>query len=91
MSNRKEKPIVVRVLSCVSAFVLLGVGIYGLIVGISWYSGSIAAMATLGLVVPSVISGDSALDMIAGTFEAFLDGLMEVFGGIFDLIGSIFS
>ncbi len=91
MSKRKEKSIDLRILSSLSAFLLLGAGLYVLFVGINLYSGAIITSAVLGLAVPGIMTGDGILEMIGGFFEAFFDGLMEVFAGILDFIGSIFG
>ncbi len=91
MSKRKEKPTGLRILSSISAFVLIGTGIYMFFAGINLYSGAIITSAILGLGVPSVMTGEGILEIIGGFFGAFFDGLMEVFGGILDFIGSIFG
>ena len=91
MGNRKSKPIGVRLLSSVAAFLLIGSVLYIFIAGINLYSGAVLASAVLGLGVPSVSAGESVMEMIAGFFETFFDGLMEVIGGIFDAISSLFG
>lgn len=91
MRSRKEKPIAMRFLSAISAFLLIGTVIYIFIVGVSFYSGAVLATAVLGLGVPSISAGEGIIEMIIGFFESFLDGIMEVIGGIFDAISSIFN
>lgn len=89
MGNRKSKPIGMRLLSSVAAFLLLGSVIYILVAGFTLYAGAVLAFAVLGLGVPSVSGGDSIMEMIVGFFESFFDGLMEVVGGIIDAISSL--
>ncbi len=91
MGNRKDKPMGLRLLSSVAAFLLIGSVVYILVSGISFYSSAILVAAILGLGGPSVTAGEGIVEMIVGFFESFLDGIMEVIGGIFDVIGSIFG
>lgn len=69
----------------------MGAVIYGMVSGISMYTGALVATALLGLAVPSVSAGENLLDILVGTIEMFLDGLMEVIGGIFDAVSSFFG
>jgi len=82
---------VVRVLSSVAAFLILGSLIYIYMAGVGFMSGSLFVGAVSGLGVLGVIEGDGVLDMMACFFESFFDGLMEVIGGIFDIISSVFG
>ena len=91
MSNRKDKSTGIRLLSSLSAFMLLGAGIYIFIAGINYYSGAMVAAAVLGLGTSSVLAGEGFVEIFLGFFEAFFDGLMEVVGGILDAISSIFG
>ena len=91
MANRKEKHNGLRLLSSVSAFLLIGVVIYIVLAGFDMYSTALLTTAILGLGVPSVITGDGFLEVISGFFEAFFDGVMEVVGGILDFFGSLFG
>jgi len=91
MGNRKDKSIGLRLLSSVSAFLLVGIVIYIVFAGFNLYSTTLLTTAILGLGVPSVIAGEGFFEVVLGFFEAFLDGVMEVVGGILDFIGSIFG
>lgn len=91
MGNRRDKTIGNRLLSSVAAFVLVGSTIYIFVAGINFLAGAVLAAAVLGLGVPSVSAGESLFEIIAGFFESFFDGLMEVIGGIFDAVSSIFG
>ena len=91
MGNRKEKPIGMRLLSSIAAFLIIGSVIYIFVTGINFYVGVVLVAAILGLGVPAVSAGESFLEAITGFFEAFFDGVMEVIGGIFDAISSIFG
>lgn len=91
MRNRKDKPIGMRLLSTVATFLLIGSVIYIFVAGITFHSGAVLAAAVLGLGVPAVSAGEGILDIVAEFFESFLDGLMEVIGGIIDAISSIFG
>lgn len=74
-----------------AAFLLIGSLIYSLISGVNLYASVLFIIAICGLGVPSVVSGEGILDAVAGFFEAFLDGVMELIGGIFDAISSIWG
>lgn len=91
MSNRKEKSTGVRFLSCISAFLMVVAIGYISIAGINMYAGTMLIASVLGLGVPAISAGEGFMDSILGFFEMFLDGLMEVFGGIGDFIGSFFD
>ena len=91
MGNRKDKPIGMRFVSTIATFLLIGSAIYIFVSGFTFYSGAVLSAAGLGVGVPAVSAGEGVLDIIAGFFESFLDGLMEVIGGIFDAISSIFG
>jgi hypothetical protein len=49
------------------------------------------AAGFLGLAAPSVASGEDFVDMIAGFFEALIDGVAEIISGIFESIASLFG
>ena len=91
MGNRKDKSIGLRLLSSVSAFLLIGVVIYVVFAGFNLYSTALLTTAILGLGVPSAIAGEGFFEIVLGFFETFLDGLMEVVGGILDFFGSLFG
>ena len=91
MGNRKDKSLGIRLLSTVSAFILLGAGIYILFAGINFYSGALISASVLGLGTTSVMTGDGFVEIFLGFFEAFFDGIMEVVGGFLDVISSIFG
>ena len=91
MRNRKDKPLKLRLLATVGSFLLIGSVIYIIVAGLNLYAGAVVAAALIGLGAPSVAAGDSFLEVIAGFFEALLEGVMEVVSGIIDAISSIFS
>lgn len=91
MSNRKDKPILLRILSTISAFAFLGALIVVFFAGFDWVAVAVLASGTLGLGVTSVVLGNSTLEMILGFFEALFDGVMEVFGGILDFLSGLFG
>lgn len=91
MANRKDRQIGLRLLSSLAAFLLIGVAVYILMAGMTLYAGVVLAASVLALAVPSVSAGESFLEMITGFFELFLDGVMEVIGGIAEAIASLFG
>lgn len=91
MENKKNRPIGMRLLLSVAAFLLIGSIVYILIAGINLYSGVILASAVLGLGIPSVSSGESVMEMIADFFELLIDGIVDAISGIIDAITSSLS
>ncbi len=91
MRNRKNKTIGMRFLSAVGAFLLIGSVVYIFLAGINLYVGAALTAAVLGLGVPSVSEGESLIEIVVGVFESFVEGVMEVVGGIVDAVSSIFS
>lgn len=91
MSNRKAKPLPLRIISAISAFMLIGALIYVSFAGFNVVAGSMMASSVLGLGVTSVIVSEGPLDMVLGFFEALFDGVMEVVGGILDFMSSLFG
>jgi hypothetical protein len=91
MTNRKDKPVLLRILSSISAFAFLGALIFVFFAGFDWVAGAVLASGALGLGVTSVVLGDSTLEVFLGFFEALFDGIMEVLGGILDFLSGIFG
>ena len=90
MANRKERHPLIRLISCLSAFLLIGAVFYVVMFGVNCYAGSALTASVLGLAVPAVIAGEGTLDAVLGFFEWLLDGVMEVLGGIGDFFSSFF-
>ncbi len=91
MGNRKDRPVGLRFLTAVAAFLLIGAAAYVFVAGINLYVGAVLAASVLGLGVPAVAAGESFWETIVGFFEAFIDGVMEVIGGIADALSSLFN
>ncbi|WP_146205077.1 hypothetical protein [Kangiella spongicola] len=91
MAHRKDKPVGKRILSSVASLMFIGSLIFIVIAGFNLYVTTILATGILGLVVPSAMSSEGFLEIIAGFFEALLDGGMEIIGGIFEFFGSLFG
>lgn len=93
MAEQKEKPIAVRLLNTVCAFLLIGSAVYIFLVGIGLIPSLIFLAAIGGLSSPIVVSGgsESIFDSFASVFEAFVGGIIGVFETIGDIFGSIFG
>ena len=70
---------------------LIGSIVFVLVAGFNLYVTSMMTAGFLGLAAPSVASGEGFVDMIAGFFEALIDGVAEIISGIFDSIASLFG
>jgi hypothetical protein len=68
MRNRKDKPLTLRLLSSIGAFLLIGSAIYMSFAGLSFLAGVVFATAVLSLGVPSISSSDSVLEVVTGFF-----------------------
>jgi hypothetical protein len=92
MKNRKDKPLLIRLLNTVSAFTLIGAVIYLFIAGMSLSLSLILLSALGGISVPVVASGsDGFFDCVASIFEAFIEGIIDIFATIGELFGSLFG
>lgn len=85
--NRKDKPLLKRILGTISSFVLIGACGYIFFVGMNLLVGFLLVASILSVATPVVIDGGSLGEIISGVVEAFIEGVM----GIIDAISSIFS
>ena len=92
MSKRKDKPMAIRLLNTVCAFMLIGSAIYIFIFGINLIPSLFLLSAIGGISGPVVLgSGDGIVECLVGVFEAFVEGVLGVFETIGDIFGSIFG
>ncbi|PID62502.1 MAG: hypothetical protein CR974_03490 [Gammaproteobacteria bacterium] len=89
--NRKDKSIGLRLLSSISAFMLIGTIIYIIVAGLSIFSGMLIVGAILGLGGPAAVTGEGVMDIISGFFTALFEGITEIFVVISDFFASMFS
>lgn len=89
--SKEDKPIQVVILGAISSLALICVATYIAIVGFNIASTVILVSALSGLAVPAVVYADGAVDFVTGVFEMFIEGLVAIFEGIVEIVGSIFG
>jgi hypothetical protein len=91
MKDKKQKPIAIRLLNTVSAFMLIGGAVYIFFAGITLIPSLIFLAAIGALSGPVIILGGSegTLECLIGILEAFVEGILGVFETIGDIFGSI--
>ena len=87
MSNKYERPILLRFLGSVSAFTLMFGLLYVFFAGLSLYSGLLLASAVGVLGGQAFFVGESAIECVVAFFEI----LVESITAVFEFIGSIFN
>ena len=85
--NRKERPILQRILLTVSVFALIGSAGYIYFSGLTLAAGVVIGLALAGIATPVVSGGGGIVELVAGVFEALIDGLM----GVVDAIAGLFN
>lgn len=93
MKDQKQKPIAIRLLNTVCAFMFIGCVIYIFFVGITLIPSLILLAAIGGVAGPVIVLGGSegTLEFLIGILEAFVEGVLGVFETIGDIFGSIFG
>ncbi|PIE44722.1 MAG: hypothetical protein CSA45_05575 [Gammaproteobacteria bacterium] len=89
--NRKDKSIGIRLLSAISAFMLIGTIIYIIVSGVSVFSGMLIVGSILGLGGPAAVTGEGVMDIISSFFTALFEGITEIFVVISDFFASMFG
>jgi len=87
MSEKKKRPVGIRILASVSSIALIVSLVVLLIAGSNVAATLIAIAAFGGLAGPAVVAGDSVIECLSGILELFVEGIAEIFAAI----GSIFS
>lgn len=92
MTEKKEKPIAIRLTNTLCAFLLIGTAIYVAFAGITLIPSLLFLSALGGLAAPVVVGGsEGSLECFMGILEAFVDGIAAFFEAIGEIFGSIFG
>jgi len=88
MTERKKKPIAIRILNTVCAFGLIGSAVYIFFAGITLIP-SLILLAAIGGISGPVVAGGSEgiLECFVSILESFVEGIV----GVFEAIGNLFS
>ena len=73
------------------AALLVGSAIYIMVMGFSSVAMAAMAISVAGAAVLPVKSSEGILEIIVGTFEAMIDGLLAIIEGITSEIAGLFS
>ena len=91
MRSNEESSKSSRLLMSMGSILLIGGLIYILVSGLNLAVG-LALLSGQGIIGgPVVAAGGGVGEMVSGFFEALLEGVIGIFSGIADAIGSIFG
>ena len=89
--DRKQKPLMIKVLNSVCACTLIGCLIYIVFAGFHAVVLGAMVIALACAATPVVIAGEDFLEILLGIIEALVDGIMVIVEGIISAISGIFS
>lgn len=89
MRNKAARPIKLRAFNALCATLLFASVVY--IIFMDFHAVAIAALAfaIAGAATPVALSGEGALEVVLGTFEAIIDGIMAIAEGIASAISGL--
>ncbi len=91
MTEKPNKPTLLRVTNSLCAFALLGGILYVLFAGLNFAVMSVLILALVGLTGPVVADGEGLVEVVTGVFEAIVEGITAVFSAIADGISNLFG
>ncbi|APU31578.1 hypothetical protein UYA_18295 [Ectopseudomonas alcaliphila JAB1] len=91
MKKKVKRSIVRRAFNSLCAALLIGSAIYIMVMGFSSVAIAAMAISVAGAAVLPIQSSEGILEIIVGTFEAMIDGLLTIIEGITSAIAGLFS
>ncbi|MFN9525353.1 MAG: hypothetical protein ACK561_00280 [Pseudomonadaceae bacterium] len=91
MKNKVKRSRLRRVFNSLCAVLLVGSAIYIMVMGFSSVAMAAMAISVAGAAVLPVQSSEGFLEVITGTVEAVIDGVLAVIEAITSAIASLFS
>jgi hypothetical protein len=91
MKKKVKRSIVRRAFNSLCAALLVGSAIYIMVMGFSSVAMAAMAISVAGAAVLPVQSSEGVLEVITGTVEAMVDGVLAVIEAITSAIASLFS
>ena len=76
--KHKDKPIHLKIIASLSSLVLICTCIYVAFAGIGFVSGAVLFVAFASLGGPVAAGGGSFMEVVAGIFEAFIQGIASI-------------
>lgn len=91
MKKKVERSKFLRAFNSLCSTLLIGSAIYILAMGFSSVAMAAMAISVAGAATPLVQSDEEFLEIVIGTFEAMIDGVLEAIEGITIVIAGLFS
>ncbi|RRV24374.1 hypothetical protein EGJ23_17145 [Pseudomonas sp. o96-267] len=91
MEKKVKRSKLQRAFNSLCAALLIGSAIYIMVMGFSSVAMAAMAISVAGATVLPVQSSEGILEIIVGTFEAMIDGLLAIIEGITSAIAGLFS
>lgn len=91
MTDKKHKPLIIRVLNALCACVLVGSLIYALVAGFGAFAVGAMMVALAGTATPVILGGGGVVEVLLGIVEALLEGVMAILEGIVSAIAGLFG
>ncbi|MCF3096857.1 hypothetical protein EHZ86_05885 [Aeromonas australiensis] len=91
MKKKVERSKLLRTFNSLCAALLIGSATYIMVMGFSSVAMAAMAISVAGAAAPLVQSDEGFLEIVIGTFEAMIDGVVAVIEGISSAIASVFS
>ena len=88
MNNKEKRPIWIRILGSISSLALIISIVYIFFAGISFTSAMVVASSFGGLAGPAISTGTTFIECVAGTLEAFAEGIQSIFEAISEIFSS---
>lgn len=80
----------VRLLGSLCLLVFIAAVVWTSVVGVSFASGSLVAVALFGVAAPCVLGADSLVDALTGILELVGESISTLVEGVVDFLSSLF-
>lgn len=91
MKKNIERSKFLRAFNSLCAALFMGAAIYIVVVGFNSVAMAAIAISVAGAAAPIVQSNEGIWEIVVGTFEAMIDGVVAVVEGIASAMASLFS
>ncbi|MGG5870705.1 hypothetical protein [Pseudomonas peli] len=91
MKKKVERSKLLRAFNSLCAALLMGSAIYIIVMGLNSVAMAAIVISFSGAAAPLVQSDEGILEIVIGTFEAMIDGVVAVVEGIASAIAGLFS
>lgn len=91
MKKKTKRPLSLRVFNALGATLLLSSVVYILVAGFHSVAMAAVALSIAGVATPVALSDDGPLEILLGTLEAIIEGVLTIVEGITGAISSMFG